>query len=111
MKKIEKDIETSEEAKNAGLKRIERKHFAKKGEVKLSDCKVRITINLDADVLEYFKQRASAPHSAPYQTQINTELRRIMENDDSQNDLSKTAKALLQDDNFIVALKDKLKAA
>ena len=43
MKKIKKDIETSKEAKKAGLKRIERKHSAKKGEVKLSDCKVRIT--------------------------------------------------------------------
>ena len=111
MKKIEKDIETSEEAKKAGLKRIKRKHFAKKGEVKLSDCKVRITINLDADVLEYFKQRAVQSHSAPYQTQINTELRRIMETDNSQNDLSKTAQELLQNEDFIVALKDKLKAA
>lgn len=111
MKKTEKNIETSEEAKKAGLKRIERKHFAQKGEVKLSDCKVRITINIDADVLEYFKQRASQPHSAPYQTQINTELRRVMEGENSKNNLSQTAQELLQDDNFIVALKDKLKAA
>jgi uncharacterized protein (DUF4415 family) len=111
MKKTGKEIKTSNEAKKAGLKRIERKHFANKGEVKLSDCKVRITINLDADVLEYFKQRASPPHAAPYQTQINMELRDIMENDDSQNDLSKTAQELLRDDNFIGALKDKLKAA
>jgi uncharacterized protein (DUF4415 family) len=111
MKKTEKDTETSKEAKKAGLKRIERKHFAKKGEVKLSDCKVRITINLDADVLEYFKQRASEPRSAAYQTQINAELRRVMESDHSKNNLSQAAQALLQDDNFIVALKDNLKAA
>lgn len=110
MKKTEKEIETSEEAKKAGLKRIERKHFAQKGEVKLSDCKVRITINLDADILEYFKQRAAPSNAAPYQTQINAELRRIMENDNAEN-LSQTARELLQDDNFIVALKDKLKAA
>ena len=113
MKKTEKDteIETSKEAKNAGLKRIERKHFAKKGEVKLSDCKVKITINLDADILEYFKQRAAPPHSAPYQTQINNELRRVMETDNEHADLSQTARELLKDDNFIVALKDRLKAA
>ena len=110
MKKTEKDIKTSREAKKAGLKRIERKHFAKKGEVRLSDCKVRITINLDADILEYFKQRAAPPNAAPYQTQINAELRRIMENESAEN-LSSTARELLQDDNFIVALKDKLKAA
>jgi|SRR5215213_63763 len=113
MKKTEKDteMETSKEAQNAGLKRIERKHFVKKGEVKLSDCKVKITINLDADILEYFKQRAAPPHSAPYQTQINNELRHIMEADDSNTDLSQTARELLKDDNFIVALKDRLKAA
>ncbi len=113
MKKTERNIETSREARKAGLKRIERRHFAKKDEVKLSDCKVRITINVDADVLEYFKQRASAPHSAPYQTQINTELRQIMENGKSSKgkSLTLTAGELLQDENFIEALKDKLKAA
>lgn len=111
MTKIAEDIKTSKEAKEAGLKRIERKHIAKKGEVKLSDCKVKITINLDADVLEYFKQRAAAPTSAPYQTQINAELRRIMETKDSQDNLNQTALELLDDDNFIVALIDRLKAA
>lgn len=113
MNKTEKDTElkTSKEAKKAGLKRIERKHFANKDEVKLSDCKVKITINLDADILEYFKQRAAPPHSAPYQTQINNELRRVMEEDDSNTDLSQTARELLNDDNFIVALKDRLEAA
>lgn len=113
MKKTEKDIEikTSKEAQKAGLKHIERQHYAEKGEVKLSDCKVKITINLDADVLEYFKQRAAPPHSAPYQTQINNELRRVMEADNEHADLSQTARALLKDDNFIVALRDRLKAA
>lgn len=111
MTKIAKDIKTSKEAKKAGLKRIERKHIAKKGEVKLSDCKVRITINLDADVLQFFKQRAESPTSAPYQTQINAELRRIMEAENTNSDLSRTASELLQNDSFIVALKDRLKAA
>lgn len=111
MTKIAEDIKTSKEAKEVGLKRIERKHIAKKGEVKLSDCKVKITINLDADVLEYFKKRAESLTSAPYQTQINAELRRIMESEEANNDLSQTASELLQNDSFIVALKDRLKAA
>ena len=111
MRKTEKDTEmkTSRDAEKAGLKRIERKHFAEKNEVQLSDCKVKITINLDADVLEYFKRRAAPPHAAPYQTQINNELRRVMEADDAE--LSQTARELLENDNFIVALKDRLKAA
>lgn len=41
--------------------------------------KVRISINLDSDVLEYFKGRAAQPNAAPYQTQINNVLRTIME--------------------------------
>jgi uncharacterized protein (DUF4415 family) len=109
MKKIEEGIKTSKEAKKAGLKRIERRHLAKKGETKQSDGKVRITINLDGDILEYFKERASKSNAAPYQTQINSELRRIMKG--GRKPVTSTAKELLQDDNFIEALKDKLKAA
>jgi uncharacterized protein (DUF4415 family) len=110
MKKTEReDIKTSKEAKKAGLKRIERRHFTEKGGSKLSDCKVRITIHLDADILEYFKNRADAPDAAPYQTQINNELRRVMKSE--KKSVNSTAKELLQDDSFIEALKDKLKAA
>lgn len=38
--------------------------------------KVKISMYVDLDVLDYFKTRAA---DMPYQTQINTELRRIME--------------------------------
>jgi uncharacterized protein (DUF4415 family) len=78
MNQIHEKIKTSKEAKKAGLKRIERRHFAKKGESKLSDCKVRVSINLDADILEYFKDRTGAPDVVSYQTQINNELRCVM---------------------------------
>lgn len=109
MKKVEKNIETSKEARKAGLRRIERKHFAKNGQVKLSDCKVRITINIDADVLEYFKEQASDPNSAPYQTQINTELREAMLR--GKKFMTPAGAKLLQDKAFIRQLKNKLKAA
>ena len=66
-------------ARAAGLRRIPRRHVAEPGEVKLSDSKVRVTMYLDADVLEYFKGRAAQPNAAPYQTQINGELRAVME--------------------------------
>lgn len=65
-------MKTTKEAQKAGLKRIERKHFAKKDEVKLSDCKVKITINLDADILEYFKHHAAAFHAASNPNQQRT---------------------------------------
>jgi uncharacterized protein YqgV (UPF0045/DUF77 family) len=41
--------------------------------------KVRVNIYLDQDIVEYFKKRAAKPHTQPYQTQINAELRKIME--------------------------------
>lgn len=43
--------------------------------------KLRVNIHLDQDVVEYFKQRAGKPNAQPYQTQINAELRRIMDAD------------------------------
>jgi hypothetical protein len=61
--------------------------------------------------LEYFKQRAESPNSAPYQTQINVELRKIMETNDSPEYLDTTAQSFLLNRQFISAVKDKLKAA
>jgi uncharacterized protein (DUF4415 family) len=46
--------------------------------------KVRVNIYLDSDVVEYFKGRAKPPDAAAYQTQINNELRRVMEADAGQ---------------------------
>lgn len=41
--------------------------------------KVRVNMYLDLDVVEFFKRRALEPGAAPYQTQINAELRRAIE--------------------------------
>ena len=41
--------------------------------------KVHVSVTLDADVLEYFKERASRPGAPPYQAQINQALRDSME--------------------------------
>jgi uncharacterized protein (DUF4415 family) len=49
-----------------------------KGDTDLKNVKVRVTLYLDGDVVEYFKRRASEENAAPYQAQINSELRRIM---------------------------------
>jgi len=50
-----------------------------------SRTKVRITTYLDLDVLEYFKARA-ATNGTPYQTQINAELRSLMEQEQKASD-------------------------
>ena len=41
--------------------------------------KVRVNIYLDQDIVQHFKERAAKPNSQPYQTQINAELRRIID--------------------------------
>ena len=47
--------------------------------------KVKISIYLDLDVLDYFKGRA-ANDGTPYQTQINGELRALMEREQTHVD-------------------------
>ena len=84
------------------------KRVAVKEDLHPSNTKVQITIKLDLDVLNYFKERAAAPHAAPYQTQINNELRAIMEGDDKRNKEDIKAE-LLKDKNFIKAFAEKLK--
>lgn len=106
MKRTKKDgeAETSERAAAHGLKRIPRQHVTQPGEVTLSDCKVRVTMYLDADVLEYFKGRAAAPNAAPYQTQINSELRSVME-----QGRGAPYDALLSDERFIEAVAERVR--
>lgn len=74
------------------------KRTAKSRAVRSRTAKVRVTICLDADVLAYFKGRAKLPNSAPYQTQINHELRAVLE-----REVSPYA-PLLNDDQFIAAI-------
>jgi uncharacterized protein (DUF4415 family) len=107
MKKTEKGIETSPRAREHGLRRIERRHVTQPGEVTLKDAKVRVTIYLDADVLAYFKDRAELPNAAPYQTQINNELRRVMEEGSGTERYSD----LINDERFIKAVAERVRRA
>ena len=45
------------------------------------EAKIKMTMFIDYDVLQHFKNRADSPNAAPYQTQINQELRAVMERD------------------------------
>jgi uncharacterized protein (DUF4415 family) len=78
MKKTEKGVESNPRALDNGLRRVQRRHVTKPGEVTLKEANARVTMYLDADILEYFKVRAAEPNAAPYQTQINNELRNVL---------------------------------
>ena len=77
------------------------------------EAKIKMTMFIDGDVLQHFKKRAEEPNAAPYQTQINQELRAAMERDlaNEENDLDAVAERLANNPNFISAISDKLKAA
>ncbi|MFN0280319.1 MAG: BrnA antitoxin family protein [Pyrinomonadaceae bacterium] len=66
--------------------------------------KIKVSIYLDNDVVNYFRHRAEGANAAPYQTQINNELRKVMENGGAEpveNDI-------LNNKKFLKALKKKL---
>ena len=77
------------------------------------EAKIKMTMFIDFDVLQHFKNRAEKPNAAAYQTQINQELRAIMERDSAheKENLDQLAAKLVNDDAFISAVSEKLKAA
>ena len=63
--------------------------------------KVRVSIYLDLDVLDFFKALATASGALPYQTQINAALRDLVEKAQSEN--NDAAATLRQAKNLIDA--------
>ena len=112
MKKTEKDyeyLETSPEAVKLGWKRISRPKILDKipKNASLRECKSRITIHLDADIVSYYKEMAeNSP--AGYQTLINQTLREIVDGEQQPqtSDLKSDLKnEILQDKQFLQELK------
>lgn len=104
------ELETSTEAKSRGLKRVNSDHRKHLKNLSLKDCKSRVNIMLDADIVEFFKQQAATKGSLPYQTQINQALRQFMDNANEPKNEVITMK-MLDNPDFISILAEKLKAA
>ncbi len=83
-----------------------RRHVATLGETDLKNCKVRVTMYLDADVVENFKRRAARSNAAPYQTLINSALRQFLSGGERMEDYS----GLLHDDRFLEAVAKRVRA-
>lgn len=77
------------------------------------EAKIKMTMFVDFDILQHFKGRAEKPNAAPYQTQINQELRAAMERDlaEEENNLDAVAERLVNNPAFLNAVSEKLKAA
>ena len=87
------------------FKRLSRGAFlTKAGETEARNTKVRISILVDLDVLNFFKEKAAKAGARPYQTQINQVLRSQMEGKKAVD-----ANALAEDDRFIRAVARRVK--
>lgn len=70
--------------------------------------KQKVTINIDSDILEFYKKRAAQAGNPPYQTQINNELRRAMEKAEQPENEYVTV-AMLENPDFLRALAANIK--
>lgn len=96
---------TDEEMPRPGTYTVRRaRHITKKAVQKQ-----KVTINLDADVLEFYKNRAAQKGTPPYQTQINNELRRAMENAAQTPESEYVTVSMLESPDFLAALALKIK--
>ena len=77
------------------------------------EAKIKMTMFIDGDILQHFKKRAESPNAAPYQTQINQELRTAMERDlmEESDNLDAVVEKLANNPTFINAVSERLKAA
>ena len=91
------------------------KHIFRRRNRKINptEAKIKMTMFIDFDVLQHFKKRAEKTNSAAYQTQINQELRAIMERHlaEAQNKLDEVSEKLVNNPLFIKAITEKLRAA
>ena len=75
---------------------------------KRSEQKIKVTILLDADILDFYKEQAAKLGNLPYQTQINRELRKAMERKQKPKSEVVTIE-MLENPSFLSELANKLK--
>lgn len=72
----------------------------------LERAKVKITISLDKDIIDFFKESAKKYGALPYQTQINQTLRTLLPTSKGHSAIyEKIKQELLQDDSFFFSIK------
>jgi uncharacterized protein (DUF4415 family) len=111
MKNKDIDKEIDAELKKRGFRRLSPEELPKairnlRGsgkKVQLRDCKSRITIYLDADIVEHFKQQ-SDENGKGYQTLINDALRNLVDNENAVGKFDE----ILEDKEFLSKLKTEL---
>ncbi len=101
----EKDV-SEEDLPSVGKHTFRRSRFI----TKRSEQKLKVTIMLDADVVDFYKKQAAEAGNLPYQTQINRQLRQAMEKSQNPNSQVITME-MLENPTFLAELATKLKKA
>lgn len=103
VKELRKEGFSENEIPEIGTKRryIRSRHI-----VKRSEQQTKVEIYLNGDVLDFLKERSDES----YETQINSVLRDLMKNE-KPNEVVEIQRKILNDNEFLRELKDKLKAA
>ena len=94
----ESDVQTGDIPEHRFKNGVRGKYTQRKGG---EPSKVRVTLELDLDVYNYFQERSATPHAALYQAQINAELRRVMETD---NQVASDYAELIDNERFIATV-------
>jgi uncharacterized protein (DUF4415 family) len=105
---FDESILDNEEEFKKRFRRIERPAFLDKI-VKNKETKSRITIYLDADIVEHFKTQAENS-KVGYQTLINQTLREKIQGSQTNKTADEVIERLLQDKNALSRLKAELDA-
>ena len=105
---FDESILDSEEEFKKRFRRIERPAFLDKI-IKNKEAKNRITIYLDADIVEHFKTQAENTKTG-YQTLINQTLREKINNPKSDKKDDELIERLLRDKNALSRLKAELES-
>jgi uncharacterized protein (DUF4415 family) len=75
----------------------------------LENSKIKVTISLDKDIIDFFKGQAKESGALPYQTQINQTLRTVLPSSKTGFvAYEKIKKELLDDKKFVFSLKKRL---
>lgn len=67
--------------------------------------KVDVSIRLDGDIVEHFKEQARRPGALPYQIQINQALREAMDREGEEF----PGESLTKDERFVAAIAERIR--
>lgn len=112
MKKIYEELETNDELKARGLRRIKRRFQPKKGEMTLRNCQVITTIKIDADVYNFLESKSETGGEESIEKVLNSILRERFEKEEAAKtaEIKEIRSKLLNDKDFLQELREKLAA-